>query len=351
MAEGKRNLFIDAVKGIGIISIVIGHASWDINVGTHVIHIGAFVYLYHLAIFAFCSGYLFKEDNFDIWSYVGKKVRGLYKPFFIYSILYLATRWIWVKIGIVSGTQYTITDYVINLSNILTFNSMGELLGAFWFVPMLFFSSILYAAIQKTTVKVANETIREGLRVCMYIVCGIVGVFAMKYNLGLLCNLQVSYLFVPIMAAGAYFKKFSGEKILTLPGLALSFGIMCYVVYSDLGIIELSRFMIINEWLFYPVTFVGIYFVLTLASILVKGNIFKNGLAKIGQYSFDIMALHFFAFKIVDYIVCHLINRLDSLGGFPRAFDTLWPVYYIVGIILPIFIKRVFERFSDKVLV
>ena len=88
--DNKRDLFVDAVKGIGIISIVIGHASWDISLGSHVIHAGPFVYLYHLAVFAFCTGYLFKPDIPDIWSYVGKKAKGLYRPFLLYSLLYSA---------------------------------------------------------------------------------------------------------------------------------------------------------------------------------------------------------------------------------------------------------------------
>lgn len=340
MAESKRNLFIDAVKGIGIISIVVGHASWDIAVGTHVIHIGAFVYLYHLAIFAFCSGYLFKDDTLDIWAYIGKKIRGLYKPFFIYSILYILTRWIWVKLGMVTGPQYTVAEYVIKFSNILTFNSMGEFLGAFWFVPMLFFCNILYAAIQKTTAIIKNTKMCEVVRLALYISCGIIGIYAMKYNLGLLCNLQISYLFVPVMAVGTYFKRFSGERFLSITGMVLSFIVMSYVIYSDFGIIELSRFMIINEWLFYPITFIAIYFALSLTFLLVKKNIIKIVLAKVGKYSFDIMALHFFAFKLVDYVVCHFTNQMDILSAFPRSIDAMWPIYYVVGVGIPILIRK-----------
>ena len=49
----KRNKLIDICKGIGIISIVIGHASWNIPIGNIDIPIIPFVYLYHLAIFFF----------------------------------------------------------------------------------------------------------------------------------------------------------------------------------------------------------------------------------------------------------------------------------------------------------
>lgn len=40
----KRNKLIDICKGIGIISIVIGHASWNIPIGNIDIPIGPFVY-------------------------------------------------------------------------------------------------------------------------------------------------------------------------------------------------------------------------------------------------------------------------------------------------------------------
>ena len=71
----KRDEFVDIVKGIGIISIVVGHASWDLIIGGYVIHIGSFVYLYHLAIFLFCSGYLFKEPIQDYWMFIAKKLK------------------------------------------------------------------------------------------------------------------------------------------------------------------------------------------------------------------------------------------------------------------------------------
>ena len=32
--QAQRDSYIDVIKGIGIFSIVIGHASWDIQVGS-----------------------------------------------------------------------------------------------------------------------------------------------------------------------------------------------------------------------------------------------------------------------------------------------------------------------------
>ena len=342
--ENKRDLFVDAVKGIGIISIVIGHASWDISLGGYVLHAGSFVYLYHLAVFAFCTGYLFKPEISDIWSYVGKKAKGLYRPFLIYSILYLLTRNLFIKLGIVAGTMSTPGDMLVSFSNILTFNSPGELLGALWFVPMLFFASILYAAIWKCTERLPGRSTGEIARILCYIAFGIAGIYAMQHSLGLLCNLQVTYLFIPVIAAGHYFRRFSGKRFLNPIGLILSFGVLVYVVNSDLGIIELSRYMIINEWLFYPVTFVGIYFCLSLAKLLCRVNILERVLAAAGQYSFAIMSLHLLGFKIVDYIVCKVSGQMDILNAYPRSFDSIWPVYYLVGVGFPMLLQHMINK-------
>ncbi len=345
--DNKRDLFVDAVKGIGIISIVIGHASWDIPLGSHVIHAGPFVYLYHLAVFAFCTGYLFKPDIPDIWSYIGKKAKGLYRPFLLYSLLYLLTRNLFIKIGIIAGTMSTPGDMLVSFSNTLTFNSPGELLGALWFVPMLFFASILYAAIWKVTERISGKGVRETVKVLCYMAFGVAGVYAMKHSMGLLCNLQVAYLFIPVIAAGHYFRRLSGKRILNPVGLILSFGILVYVVYSDLGIIELSRYMIINEWLFYPVTFVGIYFCLSLAKLLCRISVLERFLALAGQYSFAIMSLHLLGFKIVDYIVCRISGQMDMLNAYPRSFDSIWPVYYLVGVGFPMMIQYMINTMKN----
>ena len=88
----KRNKLIDICKGIGIISIVIGHASWNIPIGNIDIPIGPFVYLYHLAIFFFCSGFLYKKEENDWGEFLKKKIKALYFPFVIYSVSFLLFR-------------------------------------------------------------------------------------------------------------------------------------------------------------------------------------------------------------------------------------------------------------------
>ena len=55
-----RNEFIDILRGIGISSVVLGHAfNTDLFFSPDVNNVRKFVYIYHLFIFFWCSGYLF----------------------------------------------------------------------------------------------------------------------------------------------------------------------------------------------------------------------------------------------------------------------------------------------------
>lgn len=104
----ERDNFIDAVKGVGIISIVLGHACWNVNVGKYIIPVGPFVYLYHLTIFAFCTGYVYKSNSETIWSYIAKRLKSMYCPFVLYSIMYMACRNIFIEMGVLAAEPYDV---------------------------------------------------------------------------------------------------------------------------------------------------------------------------------------------------------------------------------------------------
>ncbi len=330
----QRDKYVDVVKGIGIISIVIGHSSWIINLKNMEIPIGPFVYLYHLAIFFFCSGYLYNAQENNIWNFIVKKIKGLYIPFVKYSFVYLLVRNLFVKLGILDAELYLPGDFIIAGTNILTFNSLGGFLSAFWFLPVMFIAMIMYASIfifaKKLPIKIANT-----VEIVSYILIGVIGLLTTERQFGLLYNMQISYLMVPVIGMGYIFKEKKAvfDRAINVVGLIISGCILGYVLSLDIGIIELSKFMIINKWLFYPVTMIGIWFCLSLAKILCKSKTIEKVMAYVGENSYAIMAFHFLGFKILDLIVCTLIGDKSNLSAFPYTFSKLWFVYYIWGVV------------------
>lgn len=345
----ERSGLIDVSKGIGIISIVIGHACWVVSIGNVSIPLGPFVYLYHLAIFFFCSGYTYRE--YDLGEYVVRRIKALYIPFVIYSCVYLIFRPLFVNMGILAGEKFSFNENIIAITNILTYNGVAELLSAFWFLPVLFIAMCIYATISTMLKKVSHGELKDGLRLFVCAFIGYIGLYTTENGFGLLYHMQIAYLMVLIVELGHLYKKYEHKinKFVNVISLALSIIFLAWVLHLDIGIIELLNFNIINKWIFYPVTLVGIWFCLSLSMLLIKEKRIGNIIAYIGKNSFEIMALHLLGFKLIDFIVCQFITSQNNISDFPHTFTNLWLLYIVVGIAFPVGIKQMFILLKTKV--
>lgn len=343
-----RDNYIDAVKGVGIISIVLGHACWNVNVGKYIIPVGPFVYLYHLAIFAFCTGYVYKPNEENIWSYISRRLKSMYFPFIQYSIMYIVCRNIFIKMGILEATPYNIGEMIIAFTNIVSFNSCGELIGALWFVPMFFFSVVFYAFIEKSVSRLKTTILmRKIILYVAVVIIGIVGLYTTERQYGLLHNIQIAYLFVPIILIGTLAKRVEIKKYCGAIVGSITFLIMAITLYLNVGIIELSKFMIINKWVFYPITVVGILFCLSLTKLLCRFEKIEKLLMVAGKNSFDIMALHFICFKLIDFVICKAIGRNDILAAFPHSFNSIWIIYVFSGVGISVFLVEIKNKITE----
>jgi fucose 4-O-acetylase-like acetyltransferase len=118
--------WIDILKGIGIICVVYGHAYAN--------HLSKFIYLFHMPLFFFISGYLHKS-NPDYISYGKKKVKHLLIPYFCFLTLILPL--------------YEIFDHKDTVYKAIFIYFYGgtflsEWLTVFWFTTCLFITQQLF---------------------------------------------------------------------------------------------------------------------------------------------------------------------------------------------------------------
>lgn len=92
MEVANRISFIDQLKGITILLVVIGHLI-EHNAGRDNF-LWTFIYSFHMPLFMFISGYLayvtFRMERFNFFNvvlYLGKKCRTLLLPFLTWGIL------------------------------------------------------------------------------------------------------------------------------------------------------------------------------------------------------------------------------------------------------------------------
>ncbi|MGN8886880.1 acyltransferase family protein [Blautia sp. HCP28S3_G10] len=331
----RRNTTMDCVRGIGILSIVIGHCCYGLEIPLIHIKFGEFVYCYHLMIFFFVAGFFFKTENaVNSSTYIGSRLLKYVSMFWWYNLIFILLHNFFVTNGMISNIdRYRVSDIVSKSVQGLLMKTSEELLGACWFLPMFFIGISLFSFV----CGLIEKYFLKGRLGWHLFSCGLFAIVALYCNVRNLTwdyQIQISLLAIPVMYAGYISKLYWNvlESKISWYGTLASFIFIVSVLKSNIGIIELSSNKIINPFLFYPVTFAGVYFCIGSAKILNKFNVTNAIFSKMGRDSFHIMALHFCGFKIIDYVYSklHGISDVVSIGRFPHSdFGLHW--IYVFG--------------------
>lgn len=126
-----RSLYWDIVKGWGIIAIVLGHTGY---------FAGAFVYLFHLALFFFITGYFYNETKYGDtpFLYFGSRLAGAWPRYMFYTLFFVLLHNFFVTHRLYAGQElYNHTRMLTAWMSSLSFNSPEQVQGALWFLPVL----------------------------------------------------------------------------------------------------------------------------------------------------------------------------------------------------------------------
>ncbi|MBR1693351.1 MAG: acyltransferase family protein, partial [Lachnospiraceae bacterium] len=139
--EGKIDLqrtragYIDALKGLAIILVLLGHRSFHT-------YITQLIYFFHMPLFFFLSGFLDKMQYSSVFEYAQKKAKRLLYPYLVFGVLIIVyhTAFDAVRGATVSGR---LTKRVIALlyGNYIWENN-SDYIGTLWFLVGLFFAGI-----------------------------------------------------------------------------------------------------------------------------------------------------------------------------------------------------------------
>ena len=227
------------------------------------------------------------------------------------------------------------SEIIRNSFNHFTFSSSEVLLGAFWFIPTLLIARALF------TVFYNEKNINNWSRLITIILCfAILGLTLCTKKIGLNYGMSVSILSVPFLYLGTLAKKKWAkiEKYITSWSWILSAIIITFIIKFTKQSIDLSVLSIINPFIFYPISIIGIYFCLSFAKMIYKWNYIKTVFAIIGENSFHIMALHFLVIKLIDvfYSKINGINNVELISHFPYSYsENLFWIYYLCGVFIP----------------
>ncbi len=163
----KREIWIDAVKGFGILLVLLGHTKGCPKLLYHII------YAFHIPLFFIISGYLYNNGQYRKKSFkeiISRRFKSYIVPYFVLSGILLFVN------GIIVGyLKYGFTEDFASLNLRFIFGILYSVpkydwlvhATPLWFLTCYFCASIIFAAICRLSSK--------AMRVLLFCACGFSG--------------------------------------------------------------------------------------------------------------------------------------------------------------------------------
>ncbi len=333
----------DIVKGIGALTIVLGHSCYFAS---------SYVYLFHLALFFFVSGYLYTEHKYGDRPFLclANRLKNMWPKYVVYASAFVLLHNLFLEISvIINQPRYGLLEMAAGIGNALVFAGAETMGGALWFVPVLVFSTAIFAGIVwfgrrvSSAIPPTHTFIHNAVKyvsvAILSLIAGAIGVILNTRGISLNYHIHTAFLVIPLYAVAYFLRVFCKDigKILKWY-LAIPAALVLYAAVQRGWRIELSAEMIIGPVRFYAISLAGIYLCMYLAKLLQKLPYIKAYFAWIGRQSFDIMALHFLCIKLVDIVYALCIHESDPqvYGQFVCAYsENCWFYYALLGTALP----------------
>lgn len=206
----NRIEWLDSLRGFGIILVTFAHLSPWLPIETH-------IYSFHMCLFFFISGFLFKQQ-YPLKKYACKQIKSLLIPFLIWDLLSSA-----VSLVFDGDFKNVLTGFFVINGN-LCWNA------PIWFLLVLFIAEIIFAGIMSIN---NSNYMLIFILICSAVLWVIFGSYSFTFKL----NLVPLALF--FLALGNFVNRTFDKKILSKASIlfiTLAFGAFSIVFGTVLNI-------------------------------------------------------------------------------------------------------------------
>ena len=308
--ETKRLSWLDSLRGFGIILITLGH------LGCFEL-LERYIYSFHVPLFFFISGYLYRRGTQPLSTYIKKKTTTILVPFLTWT--FLST-----MVNVVLGYNLIpLIKRALTIKGQLTWNS------PLWFLLVLYFVEVLFTLLDR----VNQRTYFKGIIfVVSLVVFVLIGDIRLTLKLNLVPFAMVFYSMGNIMRRSIENRGFFLKRWQKYP-IALSLLTTGFVFGGVLN----SRIKYTHAiWGNYLYVFIAAFSSILFYYILFR-NIDKIGYSKtltyLGKNSMIIMCAQYWIFRFFDIVTKRVWGRVlwhkrDSLKA------VLFTVFAIIIICL-----------------
>ena len=282
---------------------------------------GNFFYVFHVPLFFFLSGITYRDSSSLpfrcwLWPELKKLLRRLWLPFVLFNGLFLLGHNLFFRLGWYSSSL-SFREYPERIFRILTFGGGEQLLGALWFLIVLWELSLLFRLLL-TGISFLPRQFRLPLLLLIILLGCYVGAHTTLPR-----SFHRALYFLPFYSSGFLLRHWlrsfltsHSPRVLLFLFLAflLPVGAATYIhlSYEDLSLFPYSLLS----------AFGGIGLCLVGGQLLLSFPRILPCLTFCGRYSFWVMALHFVGFKLFAALL-YGAGRLsrEGLAAFPIPAD------------------------------
>ena len=339
----ERIKWIDIYKGIAIILMIVGHCSGPLT---------KYVYVFHMGVFFFISGYTSNLTNKTIWQVLKNKFCSLMIPFYSVNILFITMKLIMEFLHI---QKYYYNDlinkhnYFYSIKMLFTSSVATDLGGATWFLLILFQIFILskiLIIITKNKINIVTIILSFVLFLLSYFMIQNKVTSKIQYDLTFIGNMY--------FVLGMYFKE---KKIFNYSYNKVCNKVENYIVII-LSVIYLCFFTnLLKANVDYPsrkfnnpiVDLLSIVIAAILLQKICKWIENKKSceiITYIGKNTLPLLLLHFLILRVIFSIGVYIdILNIETLKRLIPIENTYsWMVYTILIVIIFVIINKAFEK-------
>jgi fucose 4-O-acetylase-like acetyltransferase len=255
------------------------------------------------------------------------------------------------KVGYLDQTYhyYTLKEFFVSFVKILTFSTTESIAGSLWFIPLLFYTTIVFGLVSYLLQKVLKNN-SEYLRFIIIAILFSVGCNFQLYGLYSPRGISDALIVVFIFYIGYQYCKHESAMVyniyLFIPCLVLLGLNSVYGTLSIGGNIVNPPFLLLNSLL-------GVYVSIYTAKKLLKYEKVKSILKYIGNNTWFIMAFHELSFKVINLVQIQVYDYPSYMLGKRPVIDGAgiwWILYSLCGVLIPIIVKYSVDATINRIM-
>lgn len=312
-----RIKWIDWSKGLGILLVILGHTFCPNS-------IKVWLYSFHMPLFFFLSGYVFKMKTNSFKEFLISRIKSLFIPALIFeSILLIYT----VIEGMILRDTYEL-NLTSKLLGIIIQRRGGVLSYAPWFLICLFTTQIiLYFFLKK--IKNNKSLLMMGIISSFigYIYCTKIGVI-LPWAIDASLNAILFFILGYVLKQSVLFSTVTQRKYLPLYIIINIVVCVIQIILQD-TMLDMYSNSYGNYFAYILASISGIFSIITLSKSFNLGS----HLQFIGENSIIYYSLHTIILSVIGVILqkfnIHVTSQYTLIVGLLIVFITCWMLYFI----------------------